>query len=145
MSQQSAQAPVEARVEAPIKPHVAAPMAGAGEVAAPDLTLNETLRVLEVARNLRRQRSDAEVALARHEVRDMLRKRLLEAAAVTGDKVTERDVDVAIDQYFDRLYAYEEPPASLSVWMAKVYVRRNEIALLVGSIAAAVTAWIVFF
>ncbi len=115
------------------------------DVAAPALTLNETLRVLEIARNLRNQRSEAEVALARNEVRDLLRKRLLEAAAVTGDKVTEADVDVAIEQYFSRLYDYSDPPWSFSVFMAHLYVRRTQIAVLLGSLAAAATVWFTLF
>ncbi len=137
--------PAQAQAEMP------APKSGAdsseqwGSVAAPDLTLSETLRVLEVARNLRGQRDEAEVALARQEVREILRKKLLDAAAVTGDKVTEREIDAAINQYFDRLYAYHDPAPSTSVFLANLYVRRTQIALVIGSLAAAATAWFVFF
>lgn len=97
--------------------------------AAADLTLTETLRVLEVARSLQKERSVAEQALARHELRDALRRRLLDAAVVTGDTVTEADIDTAIDQYFARLHDYVDPPMSFSILLAHVYVRRFAIAI----------------
>ncbi len=88
------------------------------------LTLVETLRVLEVARGLRHEREVAEVALARDEIRSLMRKRLLDAAAVTGDKITESDIDAAIEQYFATQHAYADPPMSLSVFLAHLWIRR---------------------
>jgi hypothetical protein len=89
-----------------------------------DLSLAETLRVLEVARGLQRERAVAEQALARNELRDMLRRRLLDAAAVTGDSVTAQDVETAIDQYFARQHVYTDPPLSFPVVLAHLYVLR---------------------
>ena len=106
-----------------------------------DLTLVETLRVLEVARGLRQEREVAEVALARDEIRTLMRKRLMEAAVITGDKITESDIDVAIEQYFATLHTYQDPPMSLSVLLAHLWVRRFSLVIVVGLI---LTAWIVF-
>lgn len=80
--------------------------------------------MLEVARGLQRDRAVAEQALARQDLRKMLRRRLLDAAAVTGDSVTEQDVDTAIDQYFARQHVYADPPMSFPVVLAHLYVRR---------------------
>lgn len=106
-----------------------------------DLTLVETLRVLEVARGLRQEREVAEVALARDEIRTLMRKRLMEAAVITGDKITESDIDVAIEQYFATLHTYQDPPMSFSVLLAHLWVRRFSLVLIAGLIFV---AWIVF-
>ena len=109
-----------------------------------ELSLTETLRVLEVARSLQRERSVAEQALARNELRDTLRRRLLDAAVVTGDTVTEADIDTAIDQYFARQHDYVDPPMSFSVVLAHFWIRRIEILLtLVGTaLAWLVASWL---
>lgn len=106
-----------------------------------DLTLVETLRVLEVARGLRQEREVAEVALARDEIRTLMRKRLLEAAVVTGDKITESDVDAAIEQYFATQHTYQDPPMSFSVLLAHLWVRRFSVLLMIG---LTLFVWIVF-
>ena len=106
-----------------------------------DLTLVETLRVLEVARGLRQEREVAEVALAQDEIRTLMRKRLMETAVITGDKITESDIDAAIEQYFATLHTYQDPPMSLSVLLAHLWVRRFSLVIVVGLIFM---AWIVF-
>ena len=105
-----------------------------GSSRAKDLTLVETLRVLEVARGLRQEREVAEVALARDEIRTLMRKRLMEAAAITGDKITEADVDAAIEQYFATQHTYKDPPMSFSVLLAHLWVRRFSIISILGLI-----------
>jgi|GEM_PF-6803044 len=105
----------------------------AGESMARDLSLAETLRVLEVARGIRTDRLQAELALSRNELRESLRKRLLDAAAITGDSVTEAEVDAAITQYFQTQHVYADPEFSFSILLAHLYVRRNAVmVLLVG-------------
>ena len=106
-----------------------------------DLTLAETLRVLEVARGLRQEREVAEVALARDEIRALMRKRLMDAAVVTGDKISESDVDAAIEQYFATQHIYQDPPMSFSVLLAHLWVRRFSLLLVAGLI---ISVWIVF-
>lgn len=106
-----------------------------------DLTLVETLRVLEVARGLRQEREVAEVALARDEIRSLMRKRLMDAAAITGDRITEADVDAAIEQYFATQHTYQDPPMSVSVLLAHLWVRRLSLVLMVGLIFL---TWAVF-
>ena len=101
----------------------------------------ETLRVLEVARGLRQEREVAEVALARDEIRSLMRKRLMDAAVITGDKITESDVDAAIEQYFATQHTYQDPPMSFSVLLAHLWVRRFSLLFMVGLI---LLAWTVF-
>ena len=103
---------------------------------AKDLTLVETLRVLEVARGLRQEREVAEVALARAEIRTLMRKRLMDAALITGDKITEADVDAAIEQYFATQHTYNDPPFSFRVALAHLWIRRFSILVITGLIVA---------
>ncbi len=103
-----------------------------------ELTLSETLRVLEVARGFRNERQEAAVALARAEVRQMMRQRLLDAAAITGDPITEADIDAAIDQYFATQHLYADPPFSISVFLAHVWIRRFRV---VASLIVVFIAW----
>lgn len=106
-----------------------------------DLTLVETLRVLEVARGLRQEREVAEVALVRDEVRTLMRKRLMDAAVITGDKVTESDVDAAIEQYFATQHTYQDPPMSFSVVLAHLWIRRFPLSIMISLM---LMVWIVF-
>jgi hypothetical protein len=107
----------------------------ASESMARDLSLAETLRVLEVARGIRSDRRQAELALSRNELRESLRKRLLDAAVITGDSVTEAEVDAAITQYFQTQHVYTDPEFSFSVFLAHLYVRRNAVLMLLGGLA----------
>ena len=101
----------------------------------------ETLRVLEVARGLRQEREMAEVALARDEVRTLMRKRLMDAAVITGDKITESDVDAAIEQYFATQHTYQDPPMSFGVLLAHVWIRRYSLSIIISLI---LFVWMVF-
>ncbi len=123
-------------------PEYSTPQLGsAANTLARDLTLVETLRVLEVARGLRQEREVAEVALARDEIRSLMRKRLMEAAVITGDKITEADVDAAIAQYFATQHIYQDPPMSFSVLLAHLWVRRFSFALVMGLM---LFAWMIY-
>ena len=112
---------------------------------APELTLTETLRVLEVARGMRRERAAAEVALARGEIREIMRKRLIDAAAITGDKITEADVDAAINQYFSTQHSYADPPFSFTVFLAHLYIRRTQIAMILTAVGVLWAASMLFW
>ena len=72
------------------------------------LTLDEMLRVMDVATELRKQRETVEKEFAVDETKQMLRERLLAATSITGERVSEGEVDTAITQYFGTLYTYRE-------------------------------------
>jgi pyruvate/2-oxoglutarate dehydrogenase complex dihydrolipoamide acyltransferase (E2) component len=105
------------------------------------LSLEETLRVLDVARSMRAQRQETEMALNRDQVRGALRHRLIESAKLTGDTVSEAEIDAAVDQYFDQLYAFEPPKRGWRLMAAKAWIHRTALiwsaALLSAGAAAA--------
>ena len=117
-------------------------MSADGQKSPPQITLDEMLRVMDVATELRKQRETVEKEFAVDETKQMLRERLLAATSITGERVSEVEVDTAISQYFDTLYTYREPPRSLNVTMAHLYVRRGQLSVtLVMVLALAGVGW----
>ena len=110
-----------------------------------DLTIEETLRVMDVARELRSQRETAEVMFRREGVRSGLREKLLRQARISGDKVTEVEIDAAIDQYLSTLNTYEDPPPGWKSFLAHAWVYRGRIVAglaAIGAIIAAGGVWL---
>ena len=121
-SQAQAQAPSAERIELP------------GE----NLTLEETLRVMDVARELRQQRETAEEMFRRDDIRTNLREKLLRTARLSGDEVTAAEIDAAIDQYMENLHTYEDPAPGLNNFVAHCWIWRDRI--LMGAASLAVVA-----
>ena len=105
-----------------------------------DLSLGEMLRIMDVARTLRKERDIAAEQFNRDEARALLRKKLLESKEITGDEFTEAEVEAALDQYFNNLHTYRDPPAGLSVLLAHLYVRRT-LVFTVLLVAALFVLW----
>lgn len=92
------------------------------------LSLEETLRVMDVARQLRQSRETVTAELNLDETKAALRERLKSTAAITGESATEAEIAVAVELYFNNLHSYRDPPPSWSKWLALCYVRRHAIA-----------------
>ena len=110
-----------------------------------NLTLEETLRVLDVARELRDRRETAEEMFRRDDLRTQLRDKLLRTARMSGEDVTEAEIEAAIAQYFDALHTYEDPKPGFESFMAHCWVWRGRI--LAGAAALATLAggfWFMF-
>ena len=106
------------------------------------LSLSEMMRIMDVATEMRNQRETVEKEFAVDETKRILREKLLQTTAITGERVTEAEVDAAIEAYFSTLYTYHEPEGSPSLWLAHLYVRRGHLAI-VGLLAVTllVTGW----
>ncbi|MEZ6091937.1 MAG: DUF6384 family protein [Pirellulaceae bacterium] len=112
---------------------------------AASLSLPETLRVLEVARQMREERQTAEVALRRDEVRAQIRRKLMDSAKLTGEVVSEAEVDAAIDQYFDTMHVLKEPPIGFEWFLAHAYVLRVRILAIAVTLSIVVALlWYAF-
>ena len=110
-----------------------------------DLTIEETLRVMDVAREIRDQRQTAEEMFGRHGVRQQLREKLIRQAALLGENVSETEIDAAIDQYLSRLHVYEDPPAGWKSLLAHCWVWRRRIMAAAAAAAIATSAiWFLF-
>jgi hypothetical protein len=100
-----------------------------------DLSLGEMLRIMDVARAFQKERDIAREQFSRDEARALLRKKLLESKEITGDEFTDADVEAALDQYFNNLHTYHDPPAGISVLLAHLYIRRTWVVTAVVLIA----------
>lgn len=110
-----------------------------------DLTLQETLRVMDVAREMREDRQSAEGMFRVDDRRAKLREKLVRTARLSGDDVTEAEIDAAIGQYLDRLHVFEEPDPGLNSFMAHMWVWRHRVAMgLAATVAVAGGLWFLF-
>jgi hypothetical protein len=110
-----------------------------------NLTLAETLRVMDVAREMRERRETAEEMFRRDDLRSALRDKLLRQARMSGEKVTEAEIEAAIRQYMETLHVYQDPPAGLKSVFAHAWVYRAQIFLASAATALAVGGFWFFF
>jgi len=100
-----------------------------------DLSLNEMLRVMDVAREFRKNRDVAEEMFRRDEVRVELRAKLMRSAKLAGDRVSESEIDAAIDQYLATLNTYQDPKPGFQNVLAHAWVWRKRIVAGVAAVA----------
>lgn len=110
-----------------------------------ELTLEETLRVMDVAREMREQREKAEEMFRRDDIRSALRDKLMRTARMSGDNVTEDEIDAAIRQYMDTLHTYEDPRAGFKNFIAHCWIWRDRILFSAAGLAAAAGGLWYFF
>jgi hypothetical protein len=89
-----------------------------------EFTLAQMMTVMDVASTLRKERITTQKQFNLDETKRELRARLLKTAEITGEKISEEEIDAAIGQYFDSLYEYREPTKGLAIRLAHLYVRR---------------------
>ncbi len=104
-----------------------------------DLTIAETLRVMDVARQMRDQRETAEEMFQQDDLRLKLREKLLRTARVSADTVTEAEIEAAISLYFENLHAYQDPAPGLKSGLAYLWIWRGR--LLAAATALVAAGW----
>ena len=114
------------------------------ELPGQNLTIEETLRVMDVAREMRDQRELAEEMFRRDDIRVALREKLLRTARLSGDKVTEAEIDAAIGQYMETVHTYEDPEPGVKRFLAHCWVWRDRIFWSMAGVAAAGGLWYFF-
>jgi hypothetical protein len=100
---------------------------------------------MDVARELRERRETAEEMFRRDDLRNQLRDKLVRTARMSGDNVTEAEIDAAIGQYFETLHTYQDPEPGMQRFLAHCWVWRGRI--LTGAAALATIAggfWFLF-
>jgi hypothetical protein len=110
-----------------------------------NLTIEETLRVMDVAREMRDQRETAEELFRREDVRSRLREKLMQTALVSGDNVTEAEINAAIDQYLETVNRYADPEPGLRNFLAHCWIWRGRIIASLAAVAVAASGfWFLF-
>ncbi|MCO8123851.1 DUF6384 family protein [Stieleria sp. TO1_6] len=107
------------------------------ELPGQNLSLEETLRVMDVAREMRDQREQAEEMFRRDDIRLALREKLMRTARLSGDNVTEAEMDAAIDQYMDNLHTYADPKSGWNNFVAHCWIWRDRILYSMAGLATA--------
>lgn len=111
-----------------------------------NLSLNEMLRVMDVAREMRDDREMAQRVLARDDARAALREKLRRSAEISGDRVTEAEIDAAIETYFADRHRYQEPKFSFNLMIAHLWVRRVLVlSILATGLLGLGSVWGLFF
>lgn len=100
-----------------------------------ELSLQEMLRVMDVARTLRKERETVARQFNREQTRQVLRERMLQTTSITGERLTEAEVDAALEQYFDNLHTFTSPPPGLSTLLAHAWVSRRTLGVLLSLLA----------
>jgi len=110
------------------------------------LSVAEMLRIMDVATTLRLDRELVEEQLNVEQLKERLKERMLAASKVTGESVTPEEVDLAIRQYYAKLYTFHEPKMSFRVALAHAWVRRRELLIKSGLLltACALGWWLIF-
>ena len=89
------------------------------------LSIAETLRVMDVASEIRRQQELVESEFHAGELKAKLRESLRAASAQTGEEISENQIEQAIAWYYDHLHKYRSPKSGLRTFFAHLYIRRG--------------------
>jgi hypothetical protein len=93
-----------------------------------ELNLDEFLRMVDVATTVRNKQEEVSQQLDIREVREDLKKRLLKTAEVTGEQLTDFQIETAVSNYFQGLYSFQEPERDFGTKFAEIYVERKRLA-----------------
>ncbi|MGB0761154.1 MAG: DUF6384 family protein [Rubripirellula sp.] len=109
------------------------------------LSLQETLRVMDVAREMRDQRETAEEMFRRDDLRTQLRDKLVRTARMSGDNVTEEEIELAIEQFFESVHSYQDPQPGMKSLLAHCWVWRGRLALAAAALTTVLGGlWFMF-
>lgn len=100
---------------------------------------------MDVAREMRDQRERAEEMFRRDDIKSALREKLMRTARMSGDNVTEAEIDAAIQQYMATLHTYEEPKSGLKNLVAHCWILRDKILWSMAGAATTVGGLWYFF
>lgn len=101
--------------------------------------------MMDVAREMRDQRETAEEMFRRDDLRTQLRDRLVRTAHMSGDNVTEEEIELAIEQFFESVHSYQDPQLSMKSILAHCWVRRGRLTLAVVALTTVLGGlWFMF-
>ena len=110
-------------------------------------SVEELVRVLDVASEVKRKKETLDRLWDGQTARDELRATLIDAASMTDEPLSDAQADAAVDWYYDRLHRFKAPPAGLKTKLFRAYARRSGLVLLaillllVGLAAWGLTHW----
>ncbi len=100
--------------------------------------LNTLIDIADIASTLRLQGTEVEKQLNIDNFVNEVKGKVLEAAKIKGENITEQQAEAATRDYLSRLYTFRQPENNISYKIAGAYVDRKRIAKRYGIPAAAV-------
>jgi len=88
------------------------------------LNLDEFLRIVDVASAMRQEQEKVEGQLDIDQAKLALAEKLRKTAEVTGEQLTELQIQAAVDNYFKGLYSFQAPERDFGVRLAETYADR---------------------
>ena len=92
-------------------------------------SVKSLLRVMDVASELKRQRERASSQLEIAGEKEKIREKIKATAQVTGESLSEGEINAAIESFYKGLYRFKKPERNFNYWLARVYIARSKIAL----------------
>ncbi len=83
------------------------------------------LRIMDVASQFRQRKDMVEREFRNDESQAALRQKLIEASKVTGEEISETEINAAIDWYYDHLHTFKPPRFAMGLIFAHLYIRRG--------------------
>ena len=100
--------------------------------------LNTLIDIADIASTLRLQGTEVEKQLNIDNFINEVKGKVLEAAKIKGEDITEEQAEAATRNYLSNLYTFKQPKNNISYKIAEAYVDRKRIARNYGIPAAAV-------
>lgn len=130
--QQSQPSPQESVPNQPVESS-APPMT---DVKLEEMGLAEMMRVMDVATTLRQEQELVEREFNLEQTKEMLRDKLKRTAKMTGESLTDEQLEAAVSWYYDNMHEYQEPEKGFKWYLAHMYIRRVPILAFLGTAAA---------
>ena len=89
-----------------------------------DMSIEEVMRVMDVASTMRREQEVVEREFNLETSKQLLRDKLKSTAQLTGEPLTHEQIEAAVNWYYDRQHEYKEPAKNLTWYLAHLYVAR---------------------
>jgi hypothetical protein len=100
---------------------------------------------MDVAREMRDQRETAEEMFRRDDLRTQLRDKLVRTAHMSGDNVTEEEIELAIEQFFESVHTYQDPQPGMKSFLAHCWVWRGRLTLAAAALTTVLGGlWFMF-
>jgi hypothetical protein len=81
----------------------------------------------------------------RDDLRIKLRDKLLRTAHMSGDNVTEAEIELAIEQFFESAHSYKDPQPGMKSFLAHCWVWRGRLTLAAAALTAVLGGlWFMF-
>jgi len=95
-------------------------------------SINTMISVMDVAGELRLQREKAESLLDTKSEREQIKQKILASAKISGESLTEDEINRALDAYYEGLHRFQPAKRNLSFKLASAYIKRKKILLFLG-------------